>query len=74
MVRQLTAKRLPLANRFDDFGGMGYAGLIEWSKNGLPRKIVYLDDAMLKGKKYKIFGNLNTRNILPILLKRIPIY
>lgn len=27
------------------------AGLIEWSKNGVPRKIVYSDDAVLKGKK-----------------------
>lgn len=35
--------------------------LIEWSENGIPRKIIYADER--SGKKHKMYGNLKIHNI-----------
>lgn len=35
----------------DELDRLDQAGLIEWSKNGNPRRINYADDAILRGKK-----------------------
>jgi adenine-specific DNA-methyltransferase len=47
-------------------------GLIEWSSNGNPRKIIYADEQL--GKKCRIFGSLKTINTHYIPQKRISIY
>jgi adenine-specific DNA-methyltransferase len=35
----------------DELDRLDRAGLIEWSSKGNPRRIIYADDAVLKGKK-----------------------
>ena len=45
-------------------------GLIEWSFRRNPRKIIYADEIIQKGKKGKMFGSLKTLLIPSILLKR----
>ena len=47
------------------------AGMIEWSKTGNPRRIIYADEKIEKGKKVQDVWTFKDPNIHYILLKRI---
>ncbi len=45
-------------------------GLIEWSSTGNPRKIIYAEEKLGRGKGYRMFGYSRTHNIPFIQPKR----
>ncbi|MDD5663523.1 MAG: hypothetical protein PHT71_04585 [Victivallaceae bacterium] len=46
-------------------------GLIEWSKTGNPRRIIFADEKRSKGKKCRMSGPLRITNILNIQPRKI---